>query len=160
MLDLHLAAAEWVQMASCPEVAAYGQLMIEAGLAIRRGDKDDDGRAIPLGRMLRLQPASGATAAPAIAKHERDTLIRKARAEVQEWREALPYTAARMLAEEFARYKAAGYAADCNRSDAGRAGQAPAAEPRGSFFRLCRLDDQPGGAFPSDRKTLVRIFEG
>lgn len=160
LLDTWFAMMEWGLMSIDPEVRALAARGIEAGEAILRGDTDLDGRVIPLGRLMGIQPASGSTAAPSIAKQRRDALIRTARASVPEWRDARPYTGARLLSEEFAQYRAAGFAQDCTRSEAGREGRAPAEEPRASFFRLCKLETAPGGAFPTDLKTIVGVFKG
>ncbi|WP_151717556.1 hypothetical protein [Gemmobacter serpentinus] len=160
LLDDWFAMMEWSQMSIDPAVRALAARGIEAGEAILRGDTDLDGRVIPLGRLMGLQPASGTTAAPAIAKRRRDALIRTARASVPEWRDARPYTAARLLLEGFSKYCATGFAHDCARSEAGREGRAPADQPRASFFRLSKLEAAPGGAFPTDTKTLVHILKG
>lgn len=134
LLDVWFALMEWGQMAADPEVRAFAQRCIEAGEAIRRRDKDADGRAIPLGRLLGLQPASGATAGTAIDLARRNTLLRRARASAPAWRDAPTKDAARAIAAAFDRYAAGGWLADRSRETA------PAAEPTASWWRILKLD--------------------
>jgi hypothetical protein len=133
LLDVWCAAAEWLEMAPDAEVRAFGRRMAAAGEALARGDADRDGRAIPLGRMLGLQPAAGATAAHRIKLARRDAMLRALRAATPAWRTLPPRRAAAAMAAAFRRYEAGGWRADRRRQTA------PAVEPAATWWRVLRL---------------------
>lgn len=151
-LDLFAAAAEWLAGTHPdPAVRAFVWEMAEAGEAIRRRDKKSDNRAIPLGRLLGLQPASGATAGTAISLARRNQLLRCARASAPAWREAPTKDAARAMIAAFDRYETGGWLADRSRKTA------PAAEPTASWWRILKLDlSRP---MPRE-KRLEQILDG
>lgn len=132
-LDAFDAAADWLDMAMDPEVRAIAALMREVRASIVRGDKDGEGRAIPAGRILGIQPSSGATATQIIALDRRDRLLREARAAVSEWAEASVSDAAEGMMKSFNRYCVGGWKADMKRDTA------PALAPASIWWRLLRL---------------------
>jgi len=150
LLDLWFASVEWLQMNVDPEVRAFARRMECAGEAMLRGDKGDDGRAVPLGRMLGLQPASGATASPSIRLARRKTLLRKARASDPAWAAATDRQAATMIHAALNRYRTTAWPRDRERETA------PAVEPAASFWRLLRLD--PNRPAPGTTAGLARVL--
>lgn len=134
LLDALAAAADWCGMAIDPEVAAMGAKMREAVDAVLRGEKDAEGRAVPIGRLLGVQPPAGATATQLIADRRRNQLLREARASVPEWG-ALPHRrAAAAMITAFGQYHAGGWQADKTRHDA------PGGNPvKAIWWRLLRL---------------------
>lgn len=139
LLDLYFSASEWV-IATHPDpaVRAFGWRMAEAGEAILRRETDEAGRAIPLGRLLGLQPPGpgGLSAGQAVALRCRNDLLRLARASHPEWREAPDRRAAREMMASLARYQAVGWQAD----QEDRPPTAPAGDPvRACWWRICRL---------------------
>lgn len=136
--DLHLdafkAAAEWCQAASDPEVQAIGARMDKAVASILRGDKDDEGRAVPVGRIIGVQPSFDQSATQIIALRRRNKLLREARASVPEWSAMAATTAAAAMIDSFERYQAGSWQADRHRETA------PAIAPQAIWWRLLKLD--------------------
>lgn len=158
LLDLWFAACENLRLCIDPEVRAFASRMARAGEAIRRGETDASGRAVPLGRMIGLQGAAVSSAA-ALNRQDRNRLIRSAVAAMPDIAGVGPYSAAQGLADAFRAYIGnGGFAADRG-TTAGKAGRAPLSEPRASLFRLAVLDNLPGGGFPGD-DTLVKVLAG
>ncbi len=63
LLDLHLAAAEWIiALHPDPSVRAYGHRLADAGEAVLNGAKDADGRAVPVGRIAFRDAVAAAVA--------------------------------------------------------------------------------------------------
>lgn len=133
LLDTFLAVAEWASLAPDGEVRAFAARMIEAGEALARGDTDRDGRAVPLGRILGLQPPGGKTAAYGLKLTRRDDLLRRVREAVPAWRDAAPRSAAALMAESFTRYRAGAWRADRERETA------PPVQPAATWWRVLRL---------------------
>ena len=132
-LDLFLAVAEEASMSIAPDVRAFARLMIEAGEALARGATDRDGRAVPLGRILGLQPPAGSTAAHRVKLTKRDAMLRRVREVVPAFRDAPDRVAAAAMVESFARYRAGGWEAHAGRD------RAPATEPAATWWRVLRL---------------------
>lgn len=132
-LDAWDAAADWLDMAVDPEVRAIAMSMREVTASIIRGDKDAEGRAIPAGRILGIQPSSGATATQIIALDRRNRLLRDARATVPEWAKATAGDAAEEMVKSFERYQLGGWVADQKRETA------PALAPAFVWWRLLKL---------------------
>lgn len=151
LLDLHFALAEWGALHPDPAVRAYAQRLANAGEAVLRGDKDAEGRAVPVGRIIGLQPAAGSTAAPSIARKRRDELLRRARDAVPAWRDAPARQAARGMLAAFERYRAGAWQRDRERDTA------PAAEPAASFWRLLRPN--PSRPLPGTPEGLALILD-
>ncbi len=118
LLDAFAACADWCGMAKDPEVAAMGAKMREAVDAVLRGEKDAEGRAVPIGRLLGVQPPAGATATQIIADERRNALLRAARASVVEWAALPPRRAAAAMILDFGRYRTGRWQADQKRDDA------------------------------------------
>ena len=151
LLDLHFALSEWGVLHPDPAVRAYAQRLADAGEAVLRGDKDADGRAVPVGRILGLQPAAGSTAAPAITRKRRDDLLRRAREAVPLWRDAPPRQVARAMLEAFERYRNGAWQVDRERD------RATAPEPAASFWRLIGLN--PERPMPGTIEGLARALD-
>lgn len=118
LLDAFAACADWCVMAIDPEVAAMGVRMREAVDAVLRGEKDIEGRAVPIGRLLGVQPPAGATATRIIADERRNALLLAARASVDQWVALPPRKAAAQMIKAFDQYRAGGWQADQERDDA------------------------------------------
>ena len=151
LLDLHFALSEWGVLHPDPAVRAYAQRLADAGEAVLRGDKDADGRAVPVGRILGLQPAAGSTAAPAIARKRRDDLLLRARDAVPAWRDAPARQAAKAMLEAFEKYRVGAWQLDRERD------RATATEPAASFWRLIRLN--PERPIPGTPEGLALILD-
>lgn len=135
LLDLFFATAEWTIRTHPDEaVRAFAWRMVDAGEVVRRGDKDADGRAIPLGRLLGIQPPAPTSAARKLDLQSRDRLLRKARAEVPEWRDLPARQAAPLMIQSFERYRQGQW-----REERKKRKTAPAVEPKASWWRILRL---------------------
>lgn len=133
LLDAFLAVAEWGLRALDPEVQAMAAKMIEAGEMLAKGATDRDGRAVPLGRMLGIQPPAGSTAAHRVKLIRRDAMLRAVRAAVPAFADAPPRAAAVAMVASFDRYRAGGWQADRARD------AAPVLEPAATWWRVLRL---------------------
>lgn len=133
-LDLFITVAEWtVGTHPDPATRAYAWRMAEAATAIRRGDKDADGRMVPLGRLLGVQPAAPTSAARKLDRSIRDDLLRRVHASVPAWRDVSARQAAPQMIDSFKRYRAGAWQADQKRETA------PAVEPAATWWRISRL---------------------
>lgn len=139
LLDLYFSSSEWtIATHPDPAVRAFGWRMAEAGEAILRRETDEAGRAVPLGRLLGLQPPGpgGLSAGQAVALRRRNALIRHARAAHPEWRVASDRAAARAMLEALKRYRAGGWHVD----QKDRPPTAPAGDlVRACWWRVCSL---------------------
>lgn len=153
-LDLFLSGAEWlIATHPDPAVRAFGWRMSDAGGSVLRRETDEAGRAIPLGRLLGLQPPGpgGLSAGQAVALRRRNDLLRRARVSNPEWREASDRRAAREMLASLARYQAGGWQAD----QQDRPPTAPAGDPvRACWWRICRL----GVPVPGSVEGMVTII--
>lgn len=133
-LDLLIGCAEFVVLYSRDQrKRAYALRLLDATKAIREGTKDMDGRAIPLGRLIGVQPASGTTAAQSIGMRLRNTLLRDVRCSVSEWRHLSANAAASAMIHAFDVYRVGSWLADQYRETR------PATDPNSFFWRLLRL---------------------
>ena len=149
-LDLFLGVAEIAALyARDPRLRAFALREIDAGIAIRDAQKDDNGRSEPLGRLLGVQPPGPATAGPEIARRRRDDLLRHVRQAVAEWRDRPASVAATAMSASFGRYRAGAWRADRGRQTA------PATEPQATWWRLLRL---PIATQMPARSRLVAIL--
>lgn len=133
-LDLFIGCAEFVFLYSRdPRKRAFSLREIEAAKLIRSGLKDEDRRVVPLGRLIGVQPASGATASQSIGLRKRNELLRAARQSVAEWRELSHDAAAKAMIASFNSYKAGAWKKECDRETR------PATAPNSFWWQILRI---------------------
>lgn len=133
-LDAWIDAANHCLQSPAANVQGIGEAMLECAASIIRGDKDAEGRAIQIGRIIGLQPPSGLSATKRLALLRRDRLLIEAREAVPAWRAASAFVAAKEMAQSLRRYREGGWLADRHRETA------PATAPAAIWWRLLRLN--------------------